>query len=253
MVNEMNSYISDGKIQNLNKSEYAVYNYCMMNLQLIPNTSIQELADYTFVSKTTIVRMCKKIGFEGFSEFRFFLKSIIDEQRVRTNISINDIQKIRTHDINTTLSNINFEKLKDTVTKIKDKRITFFGKGLSHLICDYAKIQLTLLGVDISSYDNETHIANRQAKKMTDQDVLILISASGTTRQCVELANIVKNTDALIISLTDTSMNPLADIADISWRIVMTPDPRVDFDNKSRIPLFIFIQHLIDLFIEEFK
>lgn len=246
----MLDFISSQKIQDLNQSELDVYKYCVENMTDIPTISIQELADKAYVSKTTVVRMCKKLGFEGFGELRYFFKGHIDEEMNRKQISVNDIQKIRVYDITATLENLNTESMRQVVQQIKDKRITFFGKGLSQLVVSYAKTQLSLLGVDITSYDDATHIITRQAHKMTEKDVVVFISASGKTQQCLKLIDIVKTTEATTISVTGSEMNPLAELADISFRLVMTDDSRVDFDNKSRVPFFIFMQYFIDLFID---
>lgn len=69
------------QVNNLNETEAHVYNYIMQNKEKILDESIRELANDVHVSTATIVRFCKKLGCEGFIEFKYKLKdSIITEE-----------------------------------------------------------------------------------------------------------------------------------------------------------------------------
>lgn len=86
----MNKYFGEGgaslaftytQVNNLNETEAHVYNYIMQNKEKILDESIRELANDVHVSTATIVRFCKKLGCEGFIEFKYKLKdSIITEE-----------------------------------------------------------------------------------------------------------------------------------------------------------------------------
>ena len=51
------------------KSEIEVINFIKENPNLVLNMTIGELANQTFSSNTTIIRICKKLGFNGFRDF----------------------------------------------------------------------------------------------------------------------------------------------------------------------------------------
>lgn len=233
----------------LNGSEHSVYKYCVQNGFKVIDMSIQELADATYVSKTTVVRMCQKLGFDGFTEFRYYLKTLLEQKKEKEKMVDGKIHEMRKFDYLNTYDMINREKIEGIAHEIKDKHIHFFGKGLSNLVCEYAKIQLSLLDLHVTSFEN-SHLARTLGKKMTKNDVLFIISASGETPQCIAVANIVKNTDAKIISITEPGINTLSQLADVSLFAVMSNDDRVDFDNKSRVPFFIIMEYLVDALVE---
>lgn len=59
------------------KSEIEVINFIKENPNLVLNMTIGELANQTFSSNTTIIRICKKLGFNGFRDFKIeYLRNI---------------------------------------------------------------------------------------------------------------------------------------------------------------------------------
>ena len=58
-------------IQSLNNLELSLYEYIMKNNKKVIYMRIRELADEAHVSTTTILRFCKKLNCEGFSEFKY--------------------------------------------------------------------------------------------------------------------------------------------------------------------------------------
>ena len=57
-------------IQSLNSLELSLYEYIMTNSKKVIYMRIRELADEAHVSTTTILRFCKNLNCEGFSEFK---------------------------------------------------------------------------------------------------------------------------------------------------------------------------------------
>ena len=59
------------------KREIEVLNFIKENPNLVLNMTIGELANQTFSSNTTIIRICKKLGFNGFRDFKIeYLRNI---------------------------------------------------------------------------------------------------------------------------------------------------------------------------------
>jgi len=246
----MYNYFSPEIIESLNGSEKSVFKYSYEQIKSVKDMKIQDLADACFVSKTTVVRMCQKLGFEGFTEFRYFLRTVLEKESKKSQYVKGEIHRIRQYDYSSMFQIINYEQLKDVANKIRDKRIYLFGKGLSQLICNYLLIQFSLLDLHVTLFEN-SHLARNLGKKMTEDDVVIIISASGKTAQVVDMAQIVKNTRATLISLTGVGINPLSQMADITLFALSSDDKRVDFDNQSRVGFLMVVQALVDVMIEE--
>ena len=54
-----------------------------MNRKKVMYMRIRELADEAHVSTTTILRFCKKLKCEGFSEFKVRFKMYIEEENIK--------------------------------------------------------------------------------------------------------------------------------------------------------------------------
>lgn len=71
------------QVESLNETEAYVYNYVVKNTKKVLNASIRELANYTHVSTATIMRFCKKMGCEGFTELKYRLKEHVEAQETK--------------------------------------------------------------------------------------------------------------------------------------------------------------------------
>lgn len=66
-------------IASLNNLEMMVYNYVIKNRDKVMYMTIRELADAAGVSTTTILRFCRKLNCEGYSEFRVRFKLYLEQ------------------------------------------------------------------------------------------------------------------------------------------------------------------------------
>lgn len=67
-------------ITTFNDLEMLLYKYIMENREKVVYMRIRDLADEAHVSTSTIMRFCRKLNCEGFSEFKVKLKLLIDEK-----------------------------------------------------------------------------------------------------------------------------------------------------------------------------
>lgn len=62
------------KVKGLNELEMVVYRYIIENVSALSSLTIREMAEAAHVSTSTILRTLTKLGFGGFSEFKYFIK-----------------------------------------------------------------------------------------------------------------------------------------------------------------------------------
>lgn len=79
---------SGEQLSTFNDLDYLIYNFISENPTKIPYMTIRELADETHVSTATITRFAKKIGCNGFTEFKLLFKKNQTKTKPET---INDI------------------------------------------------------------------------------------------------------------------------------------------------------------------
>ena len=70
---------SHAAIASLNNLEMLVYNYVIKNRDKVMYMTIRELADAVGVSTTTVLRFCRKLKCEGYSEFRVRFKLYLEQ------------------------------------------------------------------------------------------------------------------------------------------------------------------------------
>ena len=71
------------QVESLNKTEAYVCNYVVKNTKKVLNESIRELANDTHVSMATVMRFCKKMGCEGFTELEYRWKESEEMQETK--------------------------------------------------------------------------------------------------------------------------------------------------------------------------
>ena len=90
----------------MNATEIKILQYIIKNIDEIQKITVKELSQRLFVSKTTIINLAKKLGYEGFSELRFFLKNISErktenqEEHSSEKNDVNDIFEEMSHEMN---------------------------------------------------------------------------------------------------------------------------------------------------------
>lgn len=73
------SMFSHSAIASLNNLEMMVYNYVIKNRDKVTYMTIRELADAAGVSTTTVLRFCRKLNCDGYSEFRVRFKLYLEQ------------------------------------------------------------------------------------------------------------------------------------------------------------------------------
>ena len=108
-------------IQSLNNLELSLYEYIMKNSKKVIYMRIRELAEEAHVSTTTILRFCKKLNCEGFSEFKVKFKMYIEENNIKkvnddTSEIINFLKNIEGSDLDNRLDKLcNMVKMANSI------------------------------------------------------------------------------------------------------------------------------------------
>lgn len=195
----------------LNPTEKEIINYILKNKKIIKNKKIRELASELFVSPNTIMRMCKKLGYSGYSELKY---EILEEKKetlkkmtpTENNNLIERLQK--------TISLNSFSRISEVVDSIFEKRIIYFyGLGLSrYSILSFSK-KLHYLG-KVCIVPDDRDSARIIFQGMTSDDLLFLVSCSGEHSDLKEFGYVAKSNGSKLITLTGLSQNPLIEISD---------------------------------------
>lgn len=157
-----------------------ILSYILKNEDTISKLNIIDLAERVHVSKSSILRLTKKLGFSGYSEFKYFMRNQQKEEQVkRHDKSIFDKQM---DDILATLNYMNKVDLR-VINKLFDdsKTIYCYATGFSQkkAIEEFSKMMLSM-EKRVIVLPNKTEF-DMVMPMITKEDCVIIASLSGET------------------------------------------------------------------------
>lgn len=198
----------------LNQTEEEILNYLINEKTQVEKWTIRDVANRFYTVPNTIVRMCQKLGFKGYTQFKEELKKTLEAEETILNMTDLDEKVIKTKQL------LNKEVLEEIISKIHDAdNILFFAVGLSRFPAEELSERLKILGKKSQTFI-DPHLMKHNAKQMGRKDVGIAISLSGSENSNVFAAtNRANIAGAKTISLTGFSSNALSKITDYQLRI----------------------------------
>lgn len=211
----------------LSETERAVADYLLTHPQEAMELSIHEMAERSFSSPSTIVRMCRRIGFDGFKEFR---RCVTYEMAVRKQSQEEEQKEISREDsLEEIIEKITYKNIMsledtknlldgETLAKCVDlisqcRAVLLFGIGAS--LCAARDAYLKFLRLNKPCIVNDDwHSQYLQAKNATPDDLGIVISYSGETVEMVECMKAMKENGTPIIAITRCVNSPVSQLAD---------------------------------------
>ncbi len=203
----------------LSTTEKKIAQYILDKPDDVIHYSIIEFSKIIDASETSIFRFVKKLGFEGYQQFKIELTKEISGTQVKElegpetlEEYISDIENL----IRRLRKTLN-EKDVETVSEwmIKSKKIIFFGVGLSSVAAEYGSLLLSLLGFP-SFYYNDPHTQVIVASGLTSEDLVISVSHSGNIRDTVKSTQVAKDMGAKTVAITAGVNSPLSQTANIT-------------------------------------
>lgn len=213
----------------LTKSEQKVADVILNETEKVIYSTITDLADSCDVGDATVLRFCRKIGYKGYQSFKLDLaKETVSVNEEMLNLKDNEITNDDTIEsivrktansnifaINETLSLLDIEEVERAVKLlINSRKICFFGAAVSQLTAQDAVYKFLRIGFDVSTY-SDYHVQLMQASLLTESDVAVGISFSGSTKDTFDVLSTAKKAGAKIMSITHHAKSPITKISDI--------------------------------------
>ena len=216
------------------------------------NLPISVLADRAHVSKPTVVRFCRSMGYDGLSDFKLKLAGSVNEGVPFIHRSVDADDK--TGDVmvkvidNTVAAFLKYrndaitgsiEKAVITLaeTHTTGRRIEFYGAGNSGIVAQDAQHKFFRLGLNTIAY-SDGHMQVMSASMLSAGDCVVIISNSGRTRDLMDACDIARKNGVTTIVIT-TSGSPLASAGNIH----LAADHPEGFDKYS--PMVSRLMHLM--------
>ena len=210
-------------LPSLAPAEQRVGKLVLADPRAFANLPITELADRAHVSKPTVVRFCRSVGYDGLSDFKLKLAGSVSEgvPFVHRSVDVDDktadvLVKVIDNTVAAFLkyrndaSSFAIQKATDALAAAaaNGKRIEFFGVGNSGIVAQDAQHKFFRLGVNTVAY-SDGHMQVMSASMMGPGDCVVVISNSGRTRDLMDAVDIARKNGATTIVIT-ASGSPLA-------------------------------------------
>jgi len=234
------SMFSHAAVASLNNLEMLVYHYVIKNRDKVMYMTIRELADAVDVSTTTVLRFCRKLKCEGYSEFRLRFKLYLEqEEPQQANFGASEIISFFKG-----VNNDEFDKLLDHAVDIilSSERIIFVGAGTSGALAKYGARFFSNVGKFSNHIDDPYFpVTNDMARNA----LAIVLSVSGETEEILRFATQFSLHNCKVLSVTSHEQSRLAKLADfnLSWHAPQTRVAGV-YDITTQIPVIYILESL---------
>lgn len=218
-------------IGDLNRTDHAIASFILDNPNEVLHASIADLSRQIGVSQAAIVRFCKMHGLSGYKQLRQemtnrLLVGVDDTGIVEKGYPAWDlarsagelVEMVTQNHITSVIDTkmvLDVEALDRAIDMVYHARsLNFFGMGSSGLIAQDAQLKFSRIGKSSSSYV-DSHFQLCSAATMCEDDVGIIISSSGVTRDILEVAAVLHDMKVPIVALTAAPKSRLAAYADV--------------------------------------
>jgi RpiR family carbohydrate utilization transcriptional regulator len=239
-------------LPSLAPAEQRVGKLVLQDPRAFANLPVTELADRAHVSKPTVVRFCRSVGYDGLSDFKLKLAGSVSEGVPFIHRSVDADDK--TSDVmvkvidNTVAAFLKYRNdassfaIDQAVQALAEthstgKRIEFYGVGNSGIVAQDAQHKFFRLGMNTIAY-SDGHMQVMSASMLGPGDCVVIISNSGRTRDLMDACDIAKKRGATTIVIT-ASGSPLA----TAGQIHLAADHPESYDRYS--PMVSRLLHLV--------
>lgn len=219
-----------------------ILRYVLDNKEAIHQISITELASATYTSKSTVLRLVRKLGFAGFSEFKYFLKVRTETTHKTTEMFAN----LQVSDIIKTIKGLEHVEWDELVTDLKQAQTIYcYGTGFSQRrVLDEFSKNLLQLGKRAIIIPNKTEL-DMAMEMITPNDVVLLGSLSGETEAIKENIFMWTLKNVPLVSVTGAGENTFATHSDHALHYYVTPFSTIKGKKvESLITLSVVVDYL---------
>lgn len=207
--------------KDLSEMDWMILGYILENEQEVMELSIVELGEKVHSSKSSILRLTKKLGFSGYSEFKYFMRQSKQNQ---TNLATANLIALQAKDIDNTVKlaqQTNFSLLSQALQKANT--VYCYATGYSQrkvveelskmlMLCDKRSIVIPVkTELDISM------------SMISKEDIVLFVSLSGETDEIKENILSLNARKIPVVAITAFSHNFFAEHAQFSYFYYSTP------------------------------
>lgn len=215
--------------EGMSEAESGIADHLLERGIKIKDYSTRNLADAAYTSPATVIRFCKKLGFQGFTEFKEqYLKELqyLDQQNGTVDANFpfasgdtimkaaNSIAHLYTETVQDTMSLLQPGMLLRATRILKYcQKIYIFSAGTAVNQAESFREKMMKIGKHVS-ISNNLNYQLYEAECLSSKDAAVIISYSGETERTLQVAQMCQRQSVPIIAITSFGENSLTHYAD---------------------------------------
>ena len=241
-------------------AEQRVARLLMADPRSFATLPVSELAERAHVSKPTVVRFCRSIGYDGLVDFKLKLAGSVNEGVPYVHRAVDDddkagdiVVKVIDNAVAAMLRYRNAaasQHIERAIAALAEaggrsaqgQRIEFYGVGNSGIVALDAQHKFFRLGVTAAAV-SDGHVQVMAATMLKPGDCAVLISNSGRSRDLLDVAEIARKKGATLIVITASGSALARQAQGDSRCILLAADHPEDADRYS--PMVSRLLHLL--------
>lgn len=213
----------------LTRTEKKVADYVLEHARDVLFMSITELSDACGAGETSIFRFCRTVGLGGYQEFKMQLSLSMQVEEGESavlsgnitpeddlNTLVQKVLQVNQKALTETAALLDVEELDRAVDlMVAARRITFFGVGASLTSAMKAANKFLRIEPRVECV-NDAHMQAMVASTLESQDVAVVFSYSGSTKDTNAVAQLAHQAGAKVIAITRFQKSPLTEFTDLT-------------------------------------
>ncbi|WP_199756218.1 MurR/RpiR family transcriptional regulator [Candidatus Pantoea deserta] len=250
----------EAQIAALSKSERKVAAQILAAPQEAIHSSIARLARAAEVSEPTVNRFCRRLGARGFPDFKLQLAQSLAKGPgwVSRDVREDDDTASYSHKIfdsalaglQQVRNQLDLAAVRQAVIALaRARKLAFFGLGASAVVAHDAFNKFLRFSLPVV-WSEDIVIQRMSCINSHPDDVFVLISHTGRTKNMVELARLAGVNGSTVIAVTSPA-SPLAEVATLALTLDVPEDTDIYLPMVSRLTQLTVIDVLATGFILE--
>lgn len=215
------------EMERMTKTEQLTADYFLSHPNSFALSTLEKIASEIGVSTTTVIRFCRRMGFEGYKGFQQELRKDMKHQLAlpfklqQNNLTVSGELLARVIDdginaISTTFSGMPMDLLDSAIEKIGTaKRIFVFGMRESFAIVHYIYTRLTTVRKEVHILEAGYRGMVEPMLDLTKDDLCIAVIFHRYAEQSIKTLPCIKMQGTPVILITSAPYDTLAPYADI--------------------------------------
>ena len=230
--------------EKLNQGDLHILKYVQAHLSACSDISILSLAKLCSVSSTSILRTTQKLGFSGFSEFKYFLKR--DNASVKRTLLRYSLESLHA-DIQQTIKMFEQNAARNSLFQTMENADHLYGYGTGHgqrlMMSELARCLLNVKkNLILLPELTELKIASQN---FAASDLLFIVSLSGNVPSLNKTLQQLDILQIPIVSITNLQNNELASVTKYNFYFQASNIEETSKLNQSSFLTLHLLLHLI--------